>query len=206
MLHFVYELGKRKPISSWLEEDNTKLFTLYKSKGACWAYIASKLGNKTENEVKNRFYSTLRRLARKDKIDTEGNSKETKIKAKSELLKYVDMALTLGNSCYSKRGRKRKFEESPKQKNKQEEDKNNEKGEGIQALIMKNSEALKEVENKVCEKGKVTDDSKIIPPLDKFQGVADLMVIQNSLASQLKQTTEELSTIECNYLKNAKHK
>ena len=77
---------------------------LFKKFGAKWSNISKKFKNRTENQVKNRFYSTLRRIATKKRRESpELNIPEPK--SKNDLLKYVDDALEYGHNCCSKRGR-----------------------------------------------------------------------------------------------------
>lgn len=92
--------------NKWTEEDDKKLFTLYKEKGSLWSLIAKKFEDKTESNVKNRFYSTLRRIARKKTKDMATSDRANEIK--HNILGYVDDALEYGHTCFSKRGRPRK--------------------------------------------------------------------------------------------------
>ena len=88
----------------WTESEDKALFKSYKALGAKWAAIAQLIPEKTENQVKNRFYSTLRRVATKK---TQAFPVK-EVLNKSTLLKYVDDALDYGHNCCSKRGRKKK--------------------------------------------------------------------------------------------------
>lgn len=45
----------------WTAEEDNKLFELHKEFGSAWSKISTHLQGRTENCVKNRFYSTLRR-------------------------------------------------------------------------------------------------------------------------------------------------
>ncbi len=99
-------------IVEWSEEEDRRLFSLYKERGSCWSSIASEFSGRTENQVKNRFYSTLRRLATKDSSSLPAGEQAPKTK-KKDLLKYVDAAIVHGHNCRSKRGRKRKVPRLP---------------------------------------------------------------------------------------------
>lgn len=80
------------------------MFKLYKQRGAKWSAIAKDIEGRTENEVKNRFYSTLRRIATK-----KAQEKSSKVQyRKATLLQFVDDAIEYGHTCSSKRGRKKK--------------------------------------------------------------------------------------------------
>lgn len=46
-------------------DEESKIFALHKEHGNKWALIASKLDGRTDNGVKNQFYSTMRRCLRK---------------------------------------------------------------------------------------------------------------------------------------------
>ena len=48
---------------NWTEEEDFKIFSFYKSLGGKWSKIALFIQGRTENSIKNRFYSTLRRKA-----------------------------------------------------------------------------------------------------------------------------------------------
>ena len=48
---------------NWTNEEDFKIFTLFKKIGGKWSKIALNIIGRTENSIKNRFYSTLRRKA-----------------------------------------------------------------------------------------------------------------------------------------------
>lgn len=48
---------------NWTAEEDLRIFTLYKQLGGKWSKIALSILGRTENSIKNRFYSTLRRKA-----------------------------------------------------------------------------------------------------------------------------------------------
>ena len=93
---------------SWTEEEDKNIFVLYKIHGSKWARIAKEFKDKTDNQVKNRFYSTLRRVATKKNRDNPCRSFSSDQLGKTELLQYVDDAYDYGHTCSSKRGRKKK--------------------------------------------------------------------------------------------------
>ena len=49
----------------WTDEENQTLFSLHDELGNKWAKIAQKLEGRTDNTIKNHFYSTMRRGLRK---------------------------------------------------------------------------------------------------------------------------------------------
>ncbi len=75
--------------------------------GSQWSVIAKEFRNRTANQVKNRFYSTLRRVAIK-KHEQSGSTCPLHPQSKKFLLQYVDDAISFGHNCASKRGRKKK--------------------------------------------------------------------------------------------------
>jgi len=62
---------------NWTCEEDFKIFTLYDILGGKWAKIAVYVLGRTENSIKNRFYSTLRRKAA-EKMKNEFNGKNSK--------------------------------------------------------------------------------------------------------------------------------
>jgi hypothetical protein len=49
-------------IGNWTEEEDNTIFTGYLEFGSCWSKISKLLTGRTENSVKNRFYSTIRKI------------------------------------------------------------------------------------------------------------------------------------------------
>ena len=75
--------------------------------GAKWTSITKKFKGKSAGQIKNRFYSTLRRVAIK-KTKFNANFSPIDLQSKAFLLQFVDDALEFGHNCSSKRGRKKK--------------------------------------------------------------------------------------------------
>lgn len=93
----------------WSKEEDERIFEICKKYGTNWAVMAKEFPGRTENQVKNRFYSTLRRVATK-KISKDHLPYKSSIQmGKQELLQYIDEAIQYGRDCYSQRGRKRKI-------------------------------------------------------------------------------------------------
>jgi hypothetical protein len=93
--------------SLWTEEEDKKLFSLFKLHEARWQVIGQYFTTKTASQVKNRFYSTLRRVATKQNNHKRGFDSSLLL-SKDFLVKYVDDALEFGHNCSTKRGRKKK--------------------------------------------------------------------------------------------------
>lgn len=51
--------------TKWTEEEEFKLFEIHKIYGNKWKEISQELPGRTDNDIKNRFYSTLRRSLRR---------------------------------------------------------------------------------------------------------------------------------------------
>lgn len=100
-----YKKGRRK--ICWTKEEDEKIFTLYKLHGTAWSAIEKQFPGRRENQIKNRFYSTLRRVATKKMLEENLPYKSSILMGKLELIKYVDDALKCGHDCFSRRGRKK---------------------------------------------------------------------------------------------------
>ena len=64
--------------TKWSEEEERLLFQLYQKHGPKWCYLVNQFKNRTENSIKNRFYSTLRRVATEHKRSIEKYAKKNK--------------------------------------------------------------------------------------------------------------------------------
>ena len=64
---------------SWTSEEDLFIFKMYQKVGSKWSKIAIELHGRTENSIKNRFYSTLRRIATENKKNgvDNGNKEDT---------------------------------------------------------------------------------------------------------------------------------
>lgn len=72
---------------NWSEEEDEMIFQLYQKYSSSWSKIAKYLPGRTENAIKNRFYSTLRKLAADKKkqlsdpnLNSDDNNIDSKIK------------------------------------------------------------------------------------------------------------------------------
>jgi hypothetical protein len=79
---------------NWTSDEDYMIFKLYNEYGSKWAKIASFLKGRTENSIKNRFYSTLRRLAyEKQKKENTNQVPRDKFITQKDLLKYLPEAI-----------------------------------------------------------------------------------------------------------------
>jgi hypothetical protein len=79
---------------NWTSDEDYTIFKLYSEYGSKWAKIAGCLKGRTENSIKNRFYSTLRRLAyEKQKKDNLATLSKEKFISQKDLLQYLPEAI-----------------------------------------------------------------------------------------------------------------
>ena len=75
----------------WSAAEDALIFDLYAQIGARWTQIAAEFNGRTENSIKNRFYSTLRRVASEQvRLQNQQVSRET-LKTEN-LLSYFETA------------------------------------------------------------------------------------------------------------------
>lgn len=58
----------------WTSAEDELIFQLYRQLGSSWSKIAKSVPGRTENSVKNRFYSTLRKIVRAKKLVDPANT------------------------------------------------------------------------------------------------------------------------------------
>lgn len=61
-------LDPRVKKGGWSFDEDATIFNLFQTFGPKWAYIATFLPGRTENSIKNRFYSSLRRFENQTKL------------------------------------------------------------------------------------------------------------------------------------------
>lgn len=96
--------------SEWTVEESKTLFELFKRFGSQWVIIAKHLPRHCENDVKNRFYTTLKRVATQAQLEDPVQYTSKFVKSKKNLIQFVDAAIKIGHMLPSKRGRKKNIE------------------------------------------------------------------------------------------------
>jgi len=95
----------------WEAEEDYLIFKLYNKFGSQWSKISLKMPTRTENSIKNRFYSTLRRIAAEKEFGTNSNGSIKKGKSKLEsLIKYVPDAIEEKTKNYLDKNNGQEFE------------------------------------------------------------------------------------------------
>lgn len=62
----------------WSTEEDIKIFHLYKKYGTSWSKISKEISGRSENSIKNRFYSTIRSLVAHEKTQIKDKKKVNK--------------------------------------------------------------------------------------------------------------------------------
>ena len=69
----------------WTKEEDELIYSLYHEIGAKWAIIGSKVPGRTENSVKNRFYSNMRKAAKAAEQSMEPKIESIKVEEPVEV-------------------------------------------------------------------------------------------------------------------------
>lgn len=83
---------------------------MYKEFGARWKTIAQYLYRRDENDTKNKFYATLKRVATRAKLEDPIRFNGGQANGKKYLIQFVDLALQYSHQLPAKKGRKRNAE------------------------------------------------------------------------------------------------
>lgn len=75
--------------------------------GSKWVAISKYLQNRTESDVKNKFYTTLKRVATQAQIENPVKFNPKFVKCKKNLIQFVDAAILYNHLLSSKKGRKK---------------------------------------------------------------------------------------------------
>eukprot|EP00826_Nyctotherus_ovalis_P035052 TRINITY_DN2974_c0_g1_i11.p1 TRINITY_DN2974_c0_g1~~TRINITY_DN2974_c0_g1_i11.p1 ORF type:complete len:220 (-),score=32.11 TRINITY_DN2974_c0_g1_i11:203-862(-) len=97
-----------KDNKEWTEEELREVFNCYKKHGAKWAKVAESFPGRNANDVKNKFYTTLKKVATRAQLENPIKYDSSLIKCKRNLIQFIDLAFEHGFGLSSKRGRKQK--------------------------------------------------------------------------------------------------
>eukprot|EP00826_Nyctotherus_ovalis_P057588 TRINITY_DN7882_c0_g1_i20.p1 TRINITY_DN7882_c0_g1~~TRINITY_DN7882_c0_g1_i20.p1 ORF type:complete len:289 (-),score=22.55 TRINITY_DN7882_c0_g1_i20:193-1059(-) len=101
---------EKREKSEWTVEESKMLFELFKCYGSQWVIIAKHLTRHCENDIKNKFYTTLKRVATQAQLEDPVQYTSKFIKSKKNLIQFVDAAIKIGHMLSSRRGRKKTIE------------------------------------------------------------------------------------------------
>lgn len=96
----------------WTVEESQLLFKLFKDYGSRWVVIAKFLRRHDENDIKNKFYTTLKRVATQAQLEDPVQYTSQFVKCKKNLTQFVDAAMKFGHLLSSRKGRKKKSEKA----------------------------------------------------------------------------------------------
>lgn len=96
--------------NEWTNEEVQMIFLYYKVYNTKWSTFAKNFIGRTEGSIKNKFYSTLKKVATQAQLEAPARFGPSFIKCKKNLLQFVDVAIVYGQSLSSKRGRKRNID------------------------------------------------------------------------------------------------
>ena len=93
--------------NSWTNEEVKRIFMYYKIYGTKWSHFIDKFPGRTEGNIKNKFYSILKKVATQAQLEDPVKYDKSFIKCRKNLLQFIDIAMVHGQTLSSKRGRKR---------------------------------------------------------------------------------------------------
>ena len=83
---------------------------MYKEYGASWVNIVKHLPNHTASDIKNKFYTTLKKIATQAQIEDPIRYSGDLKRCKKDLVQFVDIALKYTHLIPSKKGRKKNID------------------------------------------------------------------------------------------------
>ena len=92
---------------NWSIEEDYFIFSFISENGSKWSKIAAQFEGRTENSIKNRFYSTLRRIHAEKKKNGKFITEPPQSVSLDELIKFVPDALKEKKEKFFKRKRRR---------------------------------------------------------------------------------------------------
>jgi len=107
-VYFSYLINiEQRHKASWSATETRKILELHQELGFHWADIARNLHNRSENDVKNRFYATLKRAATQASLEDPVRFPKDMPKDKKNLMQFFDYALKHCEKLQAPRGRKK---------------------------------------------------------------------------------------------------
>lgn len=97
---------EKKEKVEWTAEEMRNLFLLYKQYGTRWVTISKHLPGHTDSDAKNKFYTTLKRVATQAHLEDPIRFSGRNSKCKRNLVQFVDIAMNYSHLVPSKKGRK----------------------------------------------------------------------------------------------------
>lgn len=88
---------------SWEPEEDYIIFKLFKKLGSKWSIISNYISGRTENSIKNRFYSTLRRIAAESKTISKKSQLQLEQNDLSKMKLSLDTLMEYFGDAYNEK-------------------------------------------------------------------------------------------------------
>lgn len=88
---------------NWTPEDDSKIFQMYKLYGPKWTLIAKSLPGRTENSIKNRFYSTTRKIKSQEEGSELSKEVKTEVQPEAKMMTLLQQVNQLESLLHSTR-------------------------------------------------------------------------------------------------------
>lgn len=88
---------------SWEPEEDYIIFKLFKKLGSKWSIISNYISGRTENSIKNRFYSTLRRIAAESKTISKKTQLQIDQNDQSKMKLSLDTLMEYFGDAYNEK-------------------------------------------------------------------------------------------------------
>lgn len=104
-------------MNDWTDEEIERIFACFKIYDTKWSTFVHKFPGRTESNIKNKFYSLLKKVATQAQMEDPISYGPYFIRSKKNLIQFVDAAIAYGKQLSSKRGRKRNIDRQLASKN-----------------------------------------------------------------------------------------
>lgn len=104
-------------MNDWTDEEIERIFACFKIYDTKWSTFVHKFPGRTESNIKNKFYSLLKKVATQAQMEDPISYGPYFIRSKKNLIQFVDAAIMYGKQLSSKRGRKRNIDRQLASKN-----------------------------------------------------------------------------------------